>query len=279
MNKVNFLDDYSEGCHPKIIEALLESNMTTQAAYGDDEYSNFVEPSDGKLTVDAIENVIKDHGHYPHMVKPRLVYISNATEIGTIYTRKELVELSKTCKLHDLLLFMDGARLGAALTAEENDLELKKISELVDIFWIGGTKVGALLGEAIVIPNKKLSEDFAFHIKQRGGLLAKGRVLGLQFLTLFSNDLFFDLARSSNQMAEKLSKKIVAHGYELEAATQSNQVFAIFPIKLIEKLETRFNFYVWQSRNNQTAVVRLITSWATQEADVDAFIQILKEPY
>ncbi|KAL2880822.1 hypothetical protein SGCOL_003849 [Colletotrichum sp. CLE4] len=132
-----------------------------------------VPPVEGKLTVAGIKQALRDNSHYPHMAKPRLVYISNATEVGTLYTKAELSEIAEVCKQHKFILYLDGARLGAALSSEENDLTLEEIGRLTDIFWIGGTKVGALLGEAIVINNPVLQEDFRFHLKQRGGLLAK----------------------------------------------------------------------------------------------------------
>ena len=146
-----------------------------------------VASEDGKLTTDGIKDAMKNNSHAPHMAKPKLVYISNTTEMGTVYTKVELQKISAICKANDLLLFMDGARLGAALTASDNDLTLADIAELTEMFWIGGTKSGILFGEAIVIPNKKLAKDFAFNIKQRGALLAKGRVLGLQFRVFYPN--------------------------------------------------------------------------------------------
>jgi threonine aldolase len=168
---------------------------------------------------------------------------------------------------------MDGARLGAALTASTNDLTLADISKLTDMFWIGGTKSGILFGEAIVIPNKKLAEDFAFNIKQRGALLAKGRVLGLQFRELFSNNLFFDLTRHANKMAEKLSKGIVKAGYELIQPVESNQIFVALPNDVIERLQEQFTFFVMCEIDEQNSMVRLVTSWATDEDQVKMFIK------
>ncbi|API87047.1 threonine aldolase family protein [Francisella uliginis] len=227
----------------------------------------------GKLIPNDIEEVLKSNSHAPHMAKPKLVYISNSTELGTIYTKAELQELSKACKRNNLLLFIDGARLGAALTAKDNDLTLANIVEYVDIFWIGGTKIGILFGEAIVIPNKRLAYEFDFNIKQRGALLAKGRVLGLQFRELFSNNLFFDLAIYANKMAEKLSQAIIDAGFRLLQPTQSNQVFAIFPNTLIKALQEKFSFFVMDEIDEQNSIVRLVTSWATIEEKVDDFIK------
>ncbi len=170
---------------------------------------------------------------------------------------------------------MDGARLGAALSSDASDLTLKDITELTDIFWIGGTKAGALIGEAIVIPNEELARDFDFHVKQRGGLLAKGRLLGIQFSELFRDDLFFTLTKKSNQIAQKLSTAITHAGHELAAETQSNQIFPILPNIVIEKLKKSFEFYVWEKVDEQKSTIRLVTSWATDEEQVDAFIQAI----
>ncbi|QLE78390.1 aminotransferase class I/II-fold pyridoxal phosphate-dependent enzyme [Francisella sp. Scap27] len=340
MNKYSFSDDYSEGCHPDILEALINTNLVQQTAYGNDEYSaqaknlickhfnrndvavhfvaggtlaniicisSILKPYEavisansghialreagaieatghkiisvvseiGKLTPDDIKNVIKNNSHAPHMAKPKLVYISNTTEMGTVYTKEELQAISKICRTNDLLLFMDGARLGAALTANANNLSLADIAEFTDIFWVGGTKTGILFGEAIVIPNKELANEFAFNIKQRGALLAKGRVLGLQFRELFSNNLFFDLASHANKMAEKLSQGIAKAGYTLVQPTQSNQIFAILPNSVIESLQERFTFFVMSEIDEQSSMVRLVTSWATDESMVEKFINAL----
>ncbi len=232
-----------------------------------------VPSANGKLRPESIKKALANNAHFPHMAKPRLVYISNATETGTVYTKSQLQALSKVCKANNLLLLLDGARLGTALSADINDLTLHDIAELTDIFWIGGTKAGALIGEAIVISNAVLTEDFAFHIKQRGALLAKGRILGLQFLELFKDNLFFENTRHSNVIAQKISQALVEKGYEMVAATESNQIFPILPNTLIKKLEDKFDFYVWQKHDAEHSVVRLVTSWATDEKQVDAFIE------
>jgi threonine aldolase len=336
----SFLDDYSEGCHPQVLEALSKTNLFQQIAYGNDEYTNqakdliskhfnqndiavhfvtggtlaniicissmlkpyeaiisassghialreagaieatghkiiTVSSNTGKLTSNDITAVIKNNSHAPHMAKPRLVYISNSTELGTVYTKVELQELSKTCKAHDLLLFIDGARLAAALTADNNDLSLADIAKYSDMFWIGGTKAGILFGEAIIIPNEKLAHEFAFNIKQRGALLAKGRVLGLQFRELFSNNLFFDLANYANQMAAKLSQGVINAGYKLLQPTQSNQVFAILPNSVITNLQKEFTFFVMNEIDPENSLVRLVTSWATIEEKVDEFLELM----
>ena len=156
---------------------------------------------DGKITPEKIEEALAANSHFPHMARPRLVYLSNATETGTLYTLAELRAISALARRRGLILFLDGARLGAALASDRNDATLADIASLVDLFWIGGTKLGALLGEAIVVCNPSLTEDFAFHLKQRGGMLAKGRLLGTQFQALFGDsDLFTSLARHANAM-------------------------------------------------------------------------------
>ena len=337
MSKYSFLDDYSEGCHPKILQAMTASNMAQQTAYGHDEYSKrgkeliqqhldnketpiffvaggtlaniiimssalrsheaiisaatghiamretgaieatghkiiSVPSADGKLTAASVKTAVASNAHYPHMAKPRLVYISNATEAGTVYTKAEVQALSEVCKTNHLLLMMDGARLGTALTADINDMTLQDIAELTDIFWIGGTKAGALIGEAIVIPNAVLAEDFEFHIKQRGALLAKGRLLGQQFAELFDQDLFFELCKHCNRMAQKLANAMTTNGYGLAAATESNQIFPVLPNSMIETLEQYFAFYRWEKADDEHSVIRLVTSWATEESQIDAFI-------
>jgi threonine aldolase len=167
---------------------------------------------------------------------------------------------------------MDGARLGTALTAEINDMTLQDIHNLTDIFWIGGTKAGALIGEAIVIPNTQLAEDFEFHIKQRGALLAKGRLLGQQFAELFDQNLFFELCKHCNTMAQKISNAVIANGHRLAADTESNQIFPILPNAMIDALEENYAFYRWAAFDSGHSVIRLVTSWATEESQIDGFI-------
>ena len=166
-----------------------------------------VETADGKLNPDLIKEVLDVHTD-EHMVKPKLVYLSNSTEIGTIYSKSELELLSAFCRENHLILYMDGARLGSALCSSENDLKLTDFPRLVDAFYIGGTKNGALIGEALVICKESLKEEFRYSLKQKGALLAKGRLLGIQFLELFRDNLFFELATHANQMADLLRDEI-----------------------------------------------------------------------
>ena len=178
-----------------------------------------------------------------HMVKPRLVYISNATEVGTCYTRAELAALRECCTAHDLLLYLDGARIGAALFC--TGLTLPDVAALTDAFYIGGTKNGALFGEALVITRAELSENIRYIIKQRGGMLAKGRILGLQFAELFRDELYFELAAHANRMADALRSGIAAAGYPFLSESPSNQLFPIFPDALAQRLAAAFRCEVW----------------------------------
>ncbi len=337
----SFKNDYSEGAHQRILDALIRSNLEQTEGYGQDIYtkqaiellkerigrididihllvggtqtnltaiSAFLRPheaaiaantghilvhetgaieatghkvisievSDGKLRPEDIKPVLDVHTD-EHMVKPKMVYISNPTEIGSIYTKAELELLSKFCKENKLILYVDGARLGSALSSDENDMELSDLGRLVDAFYIGGTKSGALMGEALVICNDSLKEDFRFYIKQKGGLLAKGRLLGIQFLELFKDNLYFDLARHANEMAGLLKNEINRAGYKFLIQSPSNQIFPIFSNKLIEKLQDKYSFSIWEKVDKDTSVIRLVTSWATKEDEVLAFIEDLKK--
>lgn len=234
-----------------------------------------VQTANGKLTVAGIEQVVKSHQLRPHVVQPKLVYISNSTELGTIYLREDLEQIAAYCKQNGLYLFMDGARLGHALTAANNDVTLEDIAKLTDVFYIGGTKNGALLGEAVVFGNSALSTHFDYSLKQKGALLAKGRVLGIQFLTLFTDNLYYSLALHANTMAIKLAVAIENKGYTFMGESTTNQLFPILPLTVIATLSQHFDFYVWKPIDEHHAAIRLITSWATKESEVDKFIEVL----
>jgi threonine aldolase len=236
---------------------------------------NTVETKNGKLNPQNIKSVIDFHQD-EHMVKPKMVFISNSTEVGSIYKKKELQALSLFCKQNNLFLHLDGARLGSALTSDDNDLTLSELSKLVDIFYIGETKNGALLGEIIVINNDKLKENFRFHLKQKGALLEKERIFGIQTLELFKNDLFFELGKYANSMTLKLAKAIEKLGYKFLTKPVSNQIFPILPNKLIEKLSKKYEFYIWTKAGHEKSVIRLVTSWATKEEFVNKFISDLE---
>ncbi|KAL0935689.1 beta-eliminating lyase [Colletotrichum truncatum] len=234
-----------------------------------------VAPLDGKLTPQSIQRAMDDNWHFPHMAKPRLVYISNATEIGTIYTRSELAAIKEVCEKNQLILFLDGARIGTALASKANDMTLQDVLELTDIFWIGGTKNGALLGEAVVVKDARLATEYEFFVKQHGSLLAKSRIMGAQFAELFKDDLYFDLARQANLCAETLSSGVAAAGFSVYAVTETNQVFAVLPLGLIKVLQEHFKFYVWEKRGDDEAVVRLLTTWATEATEVEKFVRLV----
>ena len=237
-----------------------------------------LESVDGKLYPNQIKDCLDAYNMRPHMVAPRMVYISNSTEVGSIYSKSELQDLYACCQENKLYLFMDGARLGQALTAEQNDLTLADVAAFTDVFYIGGTKNGALLGEAIVFSNQDLSENFDYLLKQRGALMAKGRLLGIQFLTLFEDDLYFELAAQANRMAMKIAKAIQDEGYTFLIEAQSNQLFPILPNKLINRLQEDFLFYNWKKIDEDRSAVRIISSWATPEEKVDEFINLINNP-
>ncbi|WP_313373366.1 low specificity L-threonine aldolase [Chishuiella sp.] len=232
---------------------------------------NTIISTDGKLTPDQIQSVLDLHTD-EHMVKPKLVYISNSTEIGSLYKKNEIENLYNYCQKNNLYLFIDGARLASALMSSKSDITLEDMANYSDIFYIGGTKNGALLGEAIVINNLQLNEDFRYHIKQKGGMLAKGRLIGIQFAELFKNNLFFELGLHANKMAKKLAEGISEKGFDFLTEPSSNQIFPIFSIELIKKLQKDFEFFTWEKIDDEHAAIRLVTSWATIEEKVDEFL-------
>ncbi|GAA0176687.1 aminotransferase class I/II-fold pyridoxal phosphate-dependent enzyme [Clostridium sediminicola] len=337
----SFQNDYSEGAHPNILNALIESNMIQEEGYGNDTHtknaiskikklignenidvhlisggtqtnlitiSAFLRPheacisantghiavhetgaientghkvitvdsNDGKLTPVKIQGVLDCHLN-EHLVKPKLVYISNPTELGTVYSKDELKLLSEYCKSKNLLLYVDGARLGSALCVKEANLTMANMCDYTDAFFIGGTKTGALLGEALVIKNESLKEDFRYYIKQKGALLAKGRILGIQFEELFNDNLYFELANHANEMANILTESLKDANYEFFINSPTNQIFPIFTNELIEKLEKKFKFIVWEKIDENNSAVRLVTSWATKKEAVLQFIDELEK--
>ncbi|RKK89761.1 hypothetical protein BFJ68_g16636 [Fusarium oxysporum] len=341
-SRYSFHDDYSEGAHQKIIEALARTNLSQQGGYGDDQFCEdarqklrnligandasiyftpggtganilsiashlrpheaiistqsghivgkeggaieatghqiLVEPSaDGKLTPEKIQSAFDKSSLFSYQPKATMVFISNATEVGTIYSKAELEAVASICQNLKLLLLLDGARLGAALTSAKNDMTLRDVYNLTDVFWIGGTKNGALLGEAIIIKDPSFGTDFPYHMKQRGALLAKGRVLGIQFSTLLKDDLFFHLAHHSNTTAAQISSCLVKLGFKLWQETDSNQVFAIFPPELVWELQEDFDFFIWETLSDESLVVRLVTSWATEVSEVERFCRTVEE--
>lgn len=226
----------------------------------------------GKITPDMIMPVIKEHDNI-HMVKPKMVYITNATEVGTIYSKKELQDLRVFCATHDLYLYLDGARLGSALTAKNNDLTIRDIAELTDIFYIGGTKNGLLFGEALVVLNEKIKSDFPYLVKTRGALTAKGRILGVQFKALFTDHLFYEIGKRANEMAALLKEGIVKAGYSFLVESDTNQQFIVLPNEKIEVLKKSYIFEEWGQIDEQNTCIRLVTSFVTKEEDINRFIE------
>ena len=229
-----------------------------------------------KLTPQAIEDCVRFHCD-EHMVKPKVAYISDATELGTVYTLAELKALRQVCDKHQLYLFLDGARLGAALTAKSSDVTLADLAKLTDAFYIGGTKNGALIGEALVINNPALQTEMRFTIKQRGAMLAKGFVLGVQFEELFSNDLFFEIGRHENAMAQKIRQAFKAQGIKFLEANDTNQIFPILTPKQKQALETNFIFSIWEEQSKTAIVTRFVTGWSTTEAEVQTLVKAIQQ--
>lgn len=230
---------------------------------------------DGKLTAHGIQEACDNHYNdetHEHMVQPKLVYISNPTEVGTIYSKAELTAISETCKKNDLFLYMDGARLGYGLCAEGNDLDLPTISRLCDAFYIGGTKVGTLFGEALVICNNNLKKDFRYILKQKGGMLAKGRLLGLQFIALFEDNLYLDISTHADKMAMLIKEACIKKGYHFLIPSNTNQQFPIMPNEVLKKLKENYGYSFWQKIDDHNSAVRFCTSWATDVNDVKKLV-------
>lgn len=340
--KYLFYNDYSEGAHPRIIEAMTKTNAQQEVGYELDSFCleatqmiqekvgnkdaavhfvhsggmanlvalasmlnrayesviaptsshinvheggaiealghkiNIVQSSNGKITPSDIRAIMEEHKTDEHMVLPKVVSLTHATEVGTIYTKDEMRKIADVCKEYDLYLYVDGARLGAGLAAEGADITLKDLAAMVDMFYIGGTKNGALLGEAIVINNPALQENFRRHIRQRAAHVAKGRTIGIQFVELMKDDLFLELARHENKCAQRLARGIKELGYKFLTESPTNQIFPILPNTSIKKLEQDYGFYTWAKIDNDHSAVRLVTSWATPESAVDGFIEDLK---
>ena len=233
-----------------------------------------VEGVNGKLTPELIARAYSEYQD-EHTVIPRLVYISQSTEIGSIYGRAELAAIRKKCDELGLMLYMDGARLGAALTSPVNDLGIREIAQMCDAFYIGGTKNGALFGEALVIRNPGINDHFRWMMKRQAGILAKGRLLGVQFEALLEGgerSIYYEMASHANRLAEKLRTGLGALGVRFFSDSPTNQIFPILPAAVIVKLREEFFFYDWAAPLGDMQPVRLVTSWGTTEEDVDAFL-------
>nr|AGT02680.1 threonine aldolase [Crithidia acanthocephali] len=338
--RYSFMNDYSEGMHPAILEALMAENAKQNPGYGLDAHcaeaqrlirkaadapnsdvhfisggtqTNLiaiavalrpwecviatqlghisthetgaieatghkvfrVDSTDGKMSTAHIASALHENNS-EHMVQPRMVYISNTTEVGTQYTKHELEEISDYCKAHNLLLFVDGARLACALSSPMNDITLADMARLTDMFYIGGTKMGAMFGEALVVNNDSIKPHVRFTIKQRGALLAKGWMLGLQFEVLMKNNLIFELGAHTNKTAAILRNGLTECGFKFAYDSHSNQQFPIMPMGLFKAVEKEYDCMVFEDRRDGTAVVRFVTSWATPEDACHEFVSSLK---
>lgn len=239
-----------------------------------------VPSEDGKINAAQVTELVRLHhaeAMPEHAVQPGMVYISHPTENGTTYTKEELTQLSATCRELGLPFFLDGARLGYGLVAENNDLTLADLAELCDVFYMGGTKVGTLFGEAVVITNNQLKKDFRYLIKQRGGLLAKGRLLGIQFETLFENNLYIELSKHAVSLAMRIREAFAAKGIAMRYDSNTNQQFPILPNTMIEKLNQTYSFTMWEAVDETHSVVRFCTSWATKEEYVEQLVEDLRK--
>ncbi len=233
---------------------------------------------DGKVKAADIEKYIKDFyadESHMHMVTPGMLYISHPTELGTLYSFSELEAISRVCRKAGIPLYLDGARLGYGLAADGTDVTLKDVARLCDVFYIGGTKIGTLFGEAVVVTRPDLLRDFTPLVKQHGALLAKGRLLGVQFETLFTDGLYMEISRHAVNMAMKLKKAFTDNGYRLFIDSPTNQQFVYLPNEEIDRLRKIASFELWGPRKDKETPVRFVTNWATREEDVNEFISHL----
>ena len=340
-----FNNDYSEGCHEKVLQALIRTNSEQTAGYGEDPYCKAaadkiralcgddrlavhflvggtqtnltvidaalrphqgvlgavsahinthetgageatghkvlgIPSADGKITARQVAHAVDAHrndGAFEHIVQPKMVYISNPTELGTLYTLSELEALGAVCREKGLYLFLDGARLGYGLAAKGNDVTLSDIARICDVFYIGGTKVGALFGEAVVIRNPAIGEDFRYLIKQHGGMLAKGRLLGVQFAALLEDDLYFKLGAHADSLADRLRHTLQELGCPMLVEGITNQVFPILPDALLEKLAEKYVFCEQERVDAGHRAVRFCTSWCTRPEAVEALCADLRK--
>ncbi len=233
---------------------------------------------DGKLKADAVKSYLENFyadENFEHMVQPGMVYISFPTEYGGLYSKKELADLYKVCKEYKIPLYIDGARLGYGLSSDECDIKLCDLKDLCDIFYIGGTKVGAFCGEAVVFTHKNAPLHFTTQIKQHGALLAKGWLVGAQFDALFTDDLYFKISRHAIKMAGLLKKLFSEKGFTFFRQSPTNQIFIILENQQIQDLQKSVNFSFWEKYDENHTVVRFATSWSTKESDIEELKKIL----
>ena len=230
----------------------------------------------GKIRAEQVREAVRSHREDPsfeHIVKPGMVYISNPTEIGTIYHKGSLGKLYEACKECGLYLYIDGARLGYGLAARDNDLDLPFIARHCDVFTIGGTKMGTLFGEAVVITNPELQKDFRYMIKRQGGMLAKGRILGIQFLAMFEDGLYYRLGEHADEQAMRIKHALIEAGCNFSFSSSTNQQFPVLSDAKLKKLSEIYAFSYWERVDEHYSMVRICTSWATKTEDVDALIR------
>lgn len=236
--------------------------------------------TNGKIQARQVEQCMKEHYQEEgpeHTVQPAMVYISYPTEYGTLYSKQELTDISQVCRHYQIPLFVDGARLGYGLASRESDITLPDLARIADVFYIGGTKQGALFGEAVVITNPALTKDFRYFIKQGGGMLAKGRLLGIQFEELMQNDLYFSLSRHANEQAQRIREALIQKGYQVAVPSPTNQQFFILPNKDLQRLQEKYEISVWALNDAEHTTVRFCTSWATKKENVDRLIKDIQE--
>ena len=340
-----FENDYSEGAHEKVLEALVRTNMEQLPGCGTDRYcesakekireacgcpeadvwflvggtqtnqaviSSMLKPyegviaavsghintheagaveysghkvitlpqEEGKVAADTLECYLSsfyDDENREHMVFPGMVYISHPTEYGTLYTKGELAELSEICAQYGIPLYLDGARLGYGLAARGTDVTLKDVAEYCDVFYIGGTKVGALCGEAVVFTKENTPPHFLTMIKQHGALLAKGRILGVQFDALFTDDLYLKISRNALAAADRLRQCFREKGYEFYIDSPTNQLFVVLENREMERLAEKVRFSFWEKKDEAHTVVRFAVSWAVRMEDVERLADLLSD--
>lgn len=341
--RLYFNSDYLAGCHEKILQKLVETNLQKEPGYGSDCFthsakekilracglkdgevfflvggtqtndtviSTILRPYEGVFAAESGHiatheaGIIEVHGHKvltlpghegklhaeeirrymahfhqdassSHMVQPKLVYLSQPTELGTLYSLKELEEIKAVCKENGLYLFIDGARLAYALACKENDVSLPDLARLCDVFYIGGTKCGALFGEAVVVPEKGKFSFSPTSIKQHGALLAKGKLLGIQFDTLFTDDLYTKLGRHALVFSDKIREAVKEKGIPLLVDSPTNQIFIIVDKVEAERIAKKAELANWDNLEDDRSVLRICTSWSTEEEDVKKLLDIL----
>lgn len=237
-----------------------------------------LEHHDGKIEAESLDSYIKDFfadENHEHMVFPGMVYISHPTENGTLYSKKELEDISSVCRKHNIYLYMDGARLGYGLMSRQTDVTLPDIARLCDAFYIGGTKVGALCGEALVLRKSVMPKHFMTIIKQHGALLAKGRLNGIQFDTLFTDNLYFRISKNAIDTAEMLKEVLREKGFRFAWESPTNQQFVILENEYMKSISDKVGFSFWEKYDDNHTVVRFATSWSTKEEDVEKLKSIL----